>query len=392
MCRVAKVSSHCSSGRAGQIPLAAAGVMSPPRNDRARNAPLGPSPRYVQPRAASAGSRMGSDQGAALHSPRGRGILAATVHASGMVFLDGTVVNVALPTLARELVASLSGLQWVVDAYLLTLSAFSLLGGTLGDVIGRSRVFLAGTLAFGATSALCGVAGTLAMLCWARALQGVAAALLVPSSLAILKSSIRAEDQDAAVGAWTGLSGVMTAVGPLAGGWLVETLSWRSIFFLNLPLALMAVVIGSRCLQRAVPRTRAALDWVGAALGAVCLGGLVYALIEGPPQGWPRPAWLSGVLGVVALAAFIAWERHAAHPMLPLALFRRRQFSAANLTTLMMYFGLSGAMFLVVLGSSRVSGTGPSDRASSSCRWRRSCWCSRRWRESSPTAADTAFR
>jgi EmrB/QacA subfamily drug resistance transporter len=302
---------------------------------------------------------MRSDQGAALRSPRGRGILAATVLASGMAFLDGTVVNVALPTLGRELGASMSGLQWVVDAYLLTLSAFILLGGSLGDVIGRSRVFLAGTLAFAATSALCGIAGTLATLCCARALQGLAAALLVPSSLAILKSSIRAEDQDAAVGAWTGLSGVMTAVGPLAGGWLVEALSWRSIFFLNLPLALVAVVVGSRCLERSAPMAQGALDWVGATLGALCLGGFVYALIEGPPHRWPRPAWLSGVLGLVALAAFLAWERRAPRPMLPLALFRRRQFSAANLTTLMMYFGLSGAMFLVVLGLQQGLGYGP---------------------------------
>jgi EmrB/QacA subfamily drug resistance transporter len=302
---------------------------------------------------------MGSDQGAALHSPRGRGILAATVLASGMAFLDGTVVNVALPTLGRELGASMSGMQWVVDAYLLTLSAFILLGGSLGDVLGRSRVFLAGTLAFAATSALCGLAGTLAMLCWARALQGMASALLVPSSLAILKSSIRARDQDAAVGAWTGLSGVMTAVGPLAGGWLVETLSWRSIFFLNLPLALVAVLIGNRCLQRAGATAQGALDWVGAALGALSLGGFVYALIEGPPRAWPRPAWLGGVLGVMALAAFVAWERHAARPMLPLALFGRRQFSAANLTTLLMYFGLSGAMFLVVLGLQQGLGYGP---------------------------------
>src|SRR5256714_4274067 len=224
---------------------------------------------------------MGSDQEAALHSPRGRGILAATVLASGMAFLDGTVVNVALPTLARELGASLSGLQWIVDAYLLTLSAFILLGGTLGDVIGRSRVFLAGTLAFGATSALCGVAGTLAMLCWARALQGVAAALLVPSSLAILKSSIRAEDQDAAVGAWTGLSGVMTAVGPLAGGWLVETLSWRPILFPNLPLAPMAVLIGDRCLPQTGALARGALEWPRAPPGAVSPGGPAHPLLSG---------------------------------------------------------------------------------------------------------------
>src|SRR5207237_7520605 len=166
MCSVAKVSSHCSSGSAGQIELAGA-VMLPPKNDRARSTARC-ARQIVGARMFS--SRMGIDEGAALHSPRGRGILVATALASGMAFLDGTVVNVALPTLGRELGASLSGLQWVVDAYLLTLSAFILLGGSLGDVLGRSRIFLAGTLAFAATSALCGVAGTLAMLCWARAL------------------------------------------------------------------------------------------------------------------------------------------------------------------------------------------------------------------------------
>src|SRR2546428_10524487 len=151
----------------------------------------------------------------------------------------------------------------------------------------------------------------------------------------------------------------MTPLGPLAGGWLVETLSWRSIFFLNLPLALVAALIGNRCLPQAGAPAQGALDWPGATLGAVSLGGFVYALIEGPPHAWPRPAWLGGVLGVLALRAFVAWERHAARPMLPLALFGRRQFSAANLTTLLMDFGPSGAMFLVVLGLQQGLGYGP---------------------------------
>ncbi|MFL5301689.1 MAG: DHA2 family efflux MFS transporter permease subunit, partial [Anaeromyxobacteraceae bacterium] len=297
--------------------------------------------------------------GLALRSPRGRGVLVATVLASGMAFLDGTVVNVALPTLGRELGASMSGLQWVVDAYLLTLSALLLLGGSLGDVLGRKRMFLAGTVAFAATSALCGLAPSLPFLAVTRALQGAAAALLVPGSLAILKSSIRREDQDAAVGAWAGLSGVTTAAGPLLGGWLVEALSWRAIFFLNLPLALAAASAGNRCVRTEQRAARTALDWTGGALAAICLAGLVFALIEGPAHGWPLGASLSGALGLAALAAFVAWERRAPEPMLPLSLFRRRQFAAVNLTTLTLYFGLSGALFLVVLGLQHGLGYGP---------------------------------
>jgi EmrB/QacA subfamily drug resistance transporter len=295
----------------------------------------------------------------ALRSARGRGILAATVLASGMAFLDATVVNVALPTVGRELGASVAGLQWIVDAYALTLSAFVLLGGTLGDVLGRRRVFIAGTLSFAATSAMCAVAPTLPALCAARALQGVAAALLVPGSLAILKSSLRPDDQDRAVGAWAGLSGVTTAAGPLLGGWLVEALSWRAIFVLNLPLAVLAAWVARRCLPAERGSEREALDWRGAALAALALGGIVYALIEGPARGWPRGALVCSALGAGALAAFVGWEWRAPHPMLPLALFRRRQFTAANLTTFALYFALSAALFLVVLGLQHGLGYGP---------------------------------
>ena len=293
-----------------------------------------------------------------LRSGRGRGILVATVLASGMAFLDGTVVNVAFPTIGRELGATVAGLQWIVTAYALTLSAFVLLGGSLGDVLGRKRVFIAGTLAFAATSAACGAAPSLTVLWLARALQGVAAALLVPGSLAILKNCFRPEDQDRAVGAWTGLSGVTTAAGPLVGGWLVEALSWRAIFFLNLPLALAAVCAAARCFPADQGEARG-IDWRGAALAAVALGGTAYALIEGPARGWPWSALVGAALGGGALAAFLGWERRAAEPMLPLGLFRRRQFTAANLTTFTLYFALSAAMFLVMLGLQQGLGYGP---------------------------------
>lgn len=302
---------------------------------------------------------MASSSEVSLRSPTGRAILTATVLASGMAFLDSTVVNVALPTLGRDLGASMAGLQWVVDAYLLSLSALVLLGGSLGDVYGRKRSFLAGVVAFALTSALCGFASSIGMLCLSRALQGAAAAVLVPNSLALLKESLRADDQDPAVGAWAGFSGITSAAGPLLGGWLIEALSWRAIFFLNLPLAAAALAIGRRWLpERREPRG-AALDWTGAALAAVSLGAMVYALIDGPAHGWGWRSLVCGALALAALAAFLVREHRAKAPMLPLALFRGRQFTAANLATLALYFALSGAIFLIVLALQHGLGYGP---------------------------------
>jgi EmrB/QacA subfamily drug resistance transporter len=290
-----------------------------------------------------------SSGGIALKSARGYGVLWATVLGSGMAFLDGTVVNVALPTLSRELGASLQGLQWIVDGYLLTLTAFLLVGGSLGDALGRRRIYLTGVVGFAVMSTLCGLAPSLAALVAGRVLQGLAAALLVPGSLAILRGAIRPEDQDAAIGAWAGLSGVTTAAGPLLGGWLIEVGSWRAIFFLNLPLAAAVIWIARRCVPERTGERGGAIDWAGAVLAAVGLAGCVYALIEGPARGWRPLTWAAGGLGLAALAGLVIWERRAAHPMLQLRLFHSRPFSVANLTTLVLYFALSGAMFLVVL-------------------------------------------
>ncbi|HZR07634.1 MAG TPA: DHA2 family efflux MFS transporter permease subunit [Myxococcales bacterium] len=292
---------------------------------------------------------MANHGGVALRSRAGRGILGATVLASGLAFLDSTVVNVALPTLGRELGASTAGLQWVVDAYLLSLSAFVLLGGSLGDVLGRKRSFLAGVIAFAVTSGLCGVASSIGVLCFSRALQGAAAALLVPNSLALVKDSMRAQDQDSAVGAWAGFSGITSAAGPLLGGWLIETLSWRAVFFLNLPLAAAAVAIGHRCLPRDREARAGGVDVAGAVLAAVSLGAMAYALIDGLAHGWGWGSGACGAIALAALAAFLVRERRARAPMLPLGLFEGRQFTAANLVTLALYFALSGAMFLIVL-------------------------------------------
>jgi len=217
-----------------------------------------------------------------LASSRGRGILLASIVGSGMAFLDGTVVNVALPALARGLGADLAGLQWTLDAYLLTLCAFLLTGGSLGDRLGRRPMFELGAVGFAGASLLCGVAPSVLTLTLARALQGVAAALLVPVSLSLVRADIDEKDQGTALGLWTGLSGVTSALGPLVGGWLVETVSWRAIFFLNLPLAVVAVWAAHRCLP-AETRTREEkpLDLPGAAAGVVAIGGLTFALIEG---------------------------------------------------------------------------------------------------------------
>jgi EmrB/QacA subfamily drug resistance transporter len=274
-----------------------------------------------------------------------------------MAFLDTTAVNVALPTLERELGSGLAGLQWTVDAYLLTLSAFLLLGGSLGDLFGQRRMFVLGVVSFALSSAACGLMSSILGLSLARALQGVGAAILVPGSLAVLRTSI-AEDQGAAIGAWAGLSGVTTAAGPLLGGWLVQSVSWRAIFFLNLPLGAVAVWAALRFLSSTPGRGGVRLDVPGATAAAVGIGGVTFALIEGPAQGWDFPVLVVAALGVLALVVFVPLERRPA-PMLPLTLFASRTFSAANLTTLAVYAGLGGAMFLLAITLQQACGYTP---------------------------------
>jgi len=285
----------------------------------------------------------------AYGSREGRGILVATIVASGIAFLDQTIVNVALPVIGRSLGTGLAGLQWTVDAYLLTLTAFLLPAGALGDRVGRRRVFLFGLVSFAVASALCGLAPGPRGLVLARAVQGLAAALLVPGSLAILRASFRPEDAARAVGTWAGLSGVSTALGPLAGGWLAEAFSWRAIFFVNAPLAAIALRAALRHVPESRDPGRGGVDVAGAALAAVGLGGVVLALIEGGARGAGRAAWLAGGAGVAALAALLAVEARRRDPMLPLSLFAARTFSAVNGVTLAVYFALGGAAFLAVL-------------------------------------------
>jgi EmrB/QacA subfamily drug resistance transporter len=266
-----------------------------------------------------------------------------------MAFLDGSVVNVALPAIEDDLDAGLSGLQWTLDAYLVTLTALLLLGGSLGDLYGRRRLLLIGLLGFTAASVLCGAAPSVEVLIAARALQGVGGALLVPGSLAIISASFHPDDRARAVGAWSGLAGVSTAIAPFVGGWFVDAVSWRLVFLVNLPLAAVAVAITRRHVPESFDDTAARRpDWPGAVAISLGLAGAAYALIEGPRAVDARVV-VASVLAVVALIAFVGVERRSSHPMLPLGMFRSRQFTGANLTTLAVYAALSGATFLLVL-------------------------------------------
>jgi EmrB/QacA subfamily drug resistance transporter len=285
-----------------------------------------------------------------LDSRTGAGVLAVAVLASGVAFLDGTVVNAALPSIAHDLDASLADLQWVISAYLLTLGAFLVLGGSLGDRFGRRRVLIWGLLGFGVTSALCGIAPSTGVLIGARAAQGIAGALMVPGSLAIVQASFRPVDRGRAIGMWSGLSGVSLALGPFLGGWLIDSFSWRLVFFVNVPIIVATVVIA----QRVVPETRdptepERIDWLGGTALVAGLGAGVYALIEGPSAGWSAAVIVLGLAGVVAIVVFVRVERRVANPMVPLSMFRSRQFSGANAVTLLFYAALSGVLFLLVV-------------------------------------------
>jgi EmrB/QacA subfamily drug resistance transporter len=282
-------------------------------------------------------------------TPEGRWILAATIVGSGIASLDATVVNVALPTIGRHFGAGVAGLQWVVTGYLITLASLILLGGSLGDLFGRKRVFLAGVGWFSLASLLCGVAVNLPMLIAARALQGIGGALLVPGSLAIIEASFAKGDRGRAIGAWSGLGGITTAIGPFVGGWLVSAVSWRLIFLLNLPLAAVVVLASRHVPESTDPGADRRIDFLGAGLVVVGLAAVTYALISAPEAGRGAVVAVSGVVGVAALAAFVVVERRSPHPMLPLGIFSSRQFTAANLVTFVVYAALGGALFLLAV-------------------------------------------
>jgi len=284
-----------------------------------------------------------------LSSAPGRWVVTATVLGSGMAALDATVVGIALPAIGRDFHAGVTSVQWVVDAYTLTLAGLLLLGGTLGDGYGRRKLFVIGTIWFAVASLLCGLAPNAGVLIAARALQGVGGALLTPGSLAILQASFAEDDRMAAIGAWSGLGGVATAIGPFLGGWLIGAVSWRLVFFINLPLAVVVVAIAARH----VPETKSPgpvprLDIKGAACISGALAGITYGLIAASSDGWGSAAVLVPLgVGAVLLGLFVLVEAKEPEPMLPLGVFASRQFSAANAVTFVVYAALGGLLFLV---------------------------------------------
>jgi EmrB/QacA subfamily drug resistance transporter len=309
-----------------------------------------------------ANAQPGPPVALAYATARGKWVLTATVLGSGLAMLDGTVVNVALPRIGEDLGGGLTALQWTLNAYTLTLSGLLLLGGSLGDRMGRRRIYVIGVVWFTLASVGCAAAPTTGVLIAMRALQGAGAALLTPGSLAILQASFRPEDRSTAVGAWSGLGGVATALGPIIGGLLVGVApwGWRLVFLINLPIAVVVIVLA----RRYVPESRdeqatGRLDVPGAVLASVGLGGLVYGLTEGPATGWTPVTIAITAAGAALLALFVLVERRTAEPLLPLDLFRERQFAAANLVTFAVYAALAGALFLLPVQLQLVAGFSP---------------------------------
>ncbi|MGW0202665.1 MFS transporter, partial [Nonomuraea sp. NPDC003201] len=289
-----------------------------------------------------------------LGSARGRWILAATVLGSGLALLDSTVVNVALPFLGKELNAGMDGLQWTINAYTLTLAGLILLGGSLGDRYGRRKIFLIGTVWFAVASALCGLSPNIEFLISARALQGIGGALLTPGSLAIIQASFVRHDRPRAVGVWSGLGGVASAIGPLLGGWLVQSVGWRWAFLINLPFAALIVLVTLRHVPESKDEEAAGrFDVLGAVLAALALAGITYGLIE---TGAPIPL----IAGLVLGAAFVVTEiRRSPDALVPVEIFRNPVFTAVNVVTLIMYAAMGVVFFLLVVQLQVVSGFGP---------------------------------
>jgi len=285
-----------------------------------------------------------------LGTRTGRWVLAASVLGSSVAALDATVVNVALPAVRRDLGGGMAGLQWIVTGYLLTLAAFILLGGSLGDRYGRRRVFVIGICWFALSSLLCGVAPNVGLLTAARALQGVGGALLTPGSLAIIEASFHPDDRGRAIGLWSGLGGVATAVGPPVGGWIISAVSWRLIFLLNLPLGLVTVLVALRHVPESRDEQMArGIDFAGAILGVAGLAAVTYALIEAPGGHGRGRVLAAGAVGVAALVAFGVTEMRSPHPMLPLEIFRSRLFTFTNVVTFVLYGALGVTFFLFVV-------------------------------------------
>jgi len=291
---------------------------------------------------------IAKEDGSHIPAGRGRWILLATILGSALAFIDGSAVNVALPVLQTSLGADVSQTQWVVDAYLLVLSSLMLAGGALGDRFGRVRIFALGVALFAAASIWCGAAPSIAELIAARTVQGVGAALLVPGSLAIITAAFPRAQRGRAIGTWSAMTALAVIAGPLLGGWLVQTISWRAVFYINVPIAAATLLVVWWRVPRFPPSLSNAIDWRGTALITLSLGAITFALIEGPGRGWHDDVVVgAAAVGVVAFAVFIVVELRERDPIVPLTLFRSRSFTGANVLTLLLYAALSGALFLL---------------------------------------------
>src|SRR5437879_4026668 len=291
---------------------------------------------------------------------RGRWILAATILASSMAFIDGTVVNVALPALQTNLNATATDVQWVIESYALFLSALLLVGGSLGDHYGRRRIFLLGVAIFAVASAACGLVGNIHQLIVARAFQGFGAALLVPGSLAIISNSFSEQERGRAIGLWSGFSAITAVVGQVLGGWLIEHVSWRAVFFINVPLALVVILVSLRHVAENTDRASSRVDWFGAILAALGLGALVYGLIESSQVGFnDRSVVVVLVVAGILIIAFFLFEARTSNPMLPLSLFRSPIFTGTNLLTFLLYAALGGTLFFLPLNLIQVQHYAP---------------------------------
>lgn len=294
---------------------------------------------------------------AALSPGRGRWVIAATVLGSSLAFIDGSAVNVALPAMQKALGADTSAMEWVVNAYLLTLGALVLIGGVAGDRYGRRLVFVIGVVLFALASLGCALSPDILILTVARALQGAAAALLTPASLAILGSSFDDKTRGGAIGAWAGAGALAAAAGPVLGGWLTDAVSWRAIFLINLPLAVGAVILALVFVPESRDPEAKTLDWPGAALAALGLAAVTWALTEAPARGFADPVVLTALAaGVALLVGFVLQELRARHPMTPPALFRSEVFTGSNVMTFLLYFALGGALFFLPFGLIRARG------------------------------------
>jgi EmrB/QacA subfamily drug resistance transporter len=297
----------------------------------------------------SVSANSGDSGGLLLGSARGRWVIAVTVLGSGIATIDATVVGIALPTIGRNFHSSLGPLQWVVTGYSLTLAAFLLLGGSLGDRFGRKKIFMVGVAWFAVASTACGIAPNATILILMRLLQGVGGALLTPGSLAIIQASFSKDDRPKAIGTWSGLGGLAAATGPVLGGYLITAASWRLIFFINVPISIFVLLVSARHVPESRdPSAQAFTDIWGAGLAVVSLAGINYSLIEGSALGWGSSKVLASVVVAVAASiAFVVIEQRSASPMLNLQIFKNRQFSATNAVTFVVYAALSGALFFL---------------------------------------------